>query len=356
MDLRNLQLYLKKKQTKPQGLYLICGEDIYLKDEAESLIKKKLLSGTESEEKDIEIYHGSQMNYERCLDSLSTISFFSELKIVHIREAELLKTTFVEQLVSLLSKGEQEGLAVVLSLSKIDKRKKVYKSLVEASLFVEVKSPYDSQVENWIRYIADKEKVDLAADACAYLNFLVGPSLIEISKNMKKLREVFGGEKVGKAKVHEIISKNGEMDIFAICDFLAKGQLTEAVLGLEKQLQAGANGIGMLAMLFRHFRILENILLELARDKKTSAYLSKKDLAAKVGVPTFFLDNYVKQAKVWNLKKLSKVFYALEAADLSLKSTRLKDISIFSAFFVEVSKILGNQKSEGAFKEAVYGL
>lgn len=345
MDIRGLQLHFKKEEQK--FLYIIQGEDIYLKSEAENIVRKSV------GKVDVELYYGDQINYEACLDSMQTLSFFGDMKLVHIKNADKLKNDFLEEILKLAESNNNKGLTVLLSFSKFDKRKKVLKSLMSLSIFIEVKTPYDNQVESWITYIAQKENLKIDREASAFLNFLVGPSLFEIAKGIQSLKDVFPGEPIDKAKVQELISKNGEEDIFKICDHLGKGELTESMLGLENILKTSTNGIAALNLFYRHFKILEVLLQEAAVNKKTAKYTSKKDLASKAGVPLFFLGNYQAQTKIWTLKKLNQVFQAIEAADLSLKSTRLKERSVFSGFFMEISKILGNVGRVGTYKESI---
>lgn len=349
MDIRALGLQLKKNQESP--LFIISGDDLYLKSEAEDLIKQGYLK--RNADLDIETYTAPQMDYDKCLDSLQTISFFSSTKLVQIKDVEKANQKFLESLSQFFDQGNLSGITVVLSFTKIDKRKKAIKALMSKGVLVEVKTPYDNQVETWVKYIATKEKLNLNPEAISYLNFLVGPSLSEISKSIQKLKDIFGRDLVKRADVQDFISKNGEEDIFKICDFLGKGDLTTAMLSLQYALKHGANSIGALSLFHRHFKIIEGILLEEEKSRSGGPRLSQKDLAVKVGVPPYFYTNYASQARGWNLEKVKQVFRALEAADRSLKSTGLKESTVFSGFFMEISRILGERKGLMSLSEAI---
>lgn len=349
MDIRALQLHLKKNQG--DVLFIVSGDDFYLKSEAERLIKNHFQS--QETEIDLETYTAPQMDYDKCLDSLQMLSFFSSIKLVHIKDADKVNQNFLESIQQFYSQGNISGLVVILSFSKMDKRKKTIKALMDKGCLVEVKIPYDNQVEGWIKYIAAKEKLDLKSEAVSYLNFLVGPSLSEILKSVQKLKDVFGRDPVTRSDVQEFVSKNGEEDIFKICDFLGKGELTTAMLSLEHATKHGANSIMALSLFHRHFKIIEGILTEQEKFRQTRKSLSQKDMATKVGVPPYFLANYVSQARGWNVRKVKEVFSALEAADLSLKSTGLKDTTVFSGFFMEISRILGERKGLRTLSEAL---
>lgn len=334
MDIRNLQLKLKKNE--PSSLYLIAGDDLYLKTKAEVIIKSFFEQEGES---DLETYTAPQMDYDKCLDALQTLSFFSSTKVIHVRDADKAPVKFLEDLAVFFSDGNLSGLVVILSFSKIDKRKKSLKTLISKGELVEVKTPYENQVEQWVKYIAQQEKLSLDAEAVSFLNFLVGPSLVEVSKAVEKLKDVFGKEKIGRAQVGELIAKSGEQDIFKICDMLGKGQISQANLAIEGILKSGSSAIGALSLFHRHFSILEGILASQTGGKR----LGQKELAAKVGVPPYFLANYAGQSRAWSLKKTSEVFRALEAADVSLKSTKMKERAVFAGFFMEVSRILSER-------------
>lgn len=336
MDIRNLQLKLKKGELKQ--VYVVAGDDLYLKSTAEDMIRNYFTA--KEAEIDLETYTAPQMDTEKCLDSLQTLSFFSSTKVVHIKDFDKTNAKFMEDLSKFLTEGNLKGLVILLSCNKFDKRKKVLKSILDQAELVETKTPYDNQVEQWVKFIAANEGLKMEPDAPAFLNFLVGPSLVEVSKAVEKLKDVFGKEKIGRAQIQELISKTGEQDVFKICDMVGKGQITEALLSVEHSLKYGANAIGILNLFYRHFKILNGILEAQASGKR----IGQKELAAKVGVPPYFLANYVGQTRTWTIKKIAEVFYALEAADVSLKSTKMKEQTVFSGFFIEISRILGEKK------------
>jgi len=336
VDIRNLKLQLKKENHKL--VYVVSGDDLYLKSAAEAMIKNHF--ALKEAEVDLETYTASNMDTEKCLDSLQTLSFFSSTKIVHIRDFDKANAKFAEDLSAFVQEGNLSGLVILLSCAKFDKRKKSLKAILDKAELVEVKTPYDNQVEQWVKYIAAEEGLKLEAGAAAFLNFLVGPSLVEVSKSVSKLKDVFGKEKIGRLQIQELISKTGEQDVFKICDMLGKGQITEAVLSVEYSLKHGSNAIAVLNLFYRHFKILNGILEAAASGKR----IGQKELAAKVGIPPYFLANYTSQSRTWTRKKLAEVFYAIEAADVSLKSTKMKESTVFSGFFVEVSRILGEKK------------
>lgn len=353
MDVRALNQHLNK--NKKASLYIVSGEDLYLKSEAESLIKDCYQRGFQEAgvEVDIEVYTAPQMDYDRCLDALQTISFFSSEKFIQIRNAEKANVKFLENLSQFFEKENLSGVTLVLSFTKIDKRKKAIKSLFSNAVQVEAKAPYDNQIETWIKYIAAKEKLSLNQEALSSLSFLAGPSLSEIAKSVKKLKDIFGKDPVGRLEVQEFISKSGEEDIFKICDFLGNGDITKAMLGLEYAIKHGSSSIGALSLFHRHFKIIEGILSEQEKVRAGGSRLAQKDLALKVGVPPYFFNNYASQTRSWSLPKMKQVFRALEATDQSLKSTSLKESTIFAGFFMELSRILGERRGLMSLSESM---
>lgn len=347
MDIRGLQVEISKGRKHP--LYLIMGDELYLKNEAEDLIKNFVLGKSSEEETSFEVYFGSNIDFEKCLDSLHTLPFFSSEKLIMIKEAEKLKQDQLETLSTFFKNMKPDGLTLVLSFLKADKRKKALKELIKLGVDIDVKTPYENQIPAWIDYIALKKKVNLTSKAKAQIGFMVGPSLSEIAQSIEKLAEVFKSDKIDVAEVNEVVQKTRVQDIFQICDLIGFGRIPEALQQTELSIANGQSAIGCLQLFFRHFRILEVIL----RYKDTR--ISAQDLASKAGVPKFFLQNYQSQAQGWSLSKLSKTFKALEAADLSLKSTRLSVESVFSALMLEIYGIKnikkGSQKTPNFLSE-----
>ncbi len=349
MNLQALQLHLKK--NKKDSLFIISGEDLYLIAEAKNLIKNSLT--TQNIKLDIQTYTAPQMDYDKCLDSLQNLSILSPLKLIHIKALDKAKPEFLESINQFYSQENLHGLTVLLGFTKIDKRKKNIQFLLKKGVLVEAKPPYDNQIEGWIKYIAGKKQLNLKNEAVSYLNFLVGPCLVEISNNIQKLKDLFGQNPVGREDIQSFISKRSEGDLFKICDLLGKHEVTQAMSSLEYAIKHGASSAHALSLFHRHFKIIDGVLKEQQKSREMRKSLSEKHMAVALGVPPYFLANYVNQARKWSLNKISEVFKALEAADTLLKSTGLNESTIFTGFFIEILRIIGEQKGLRSLSEAL---
>jgi DNA polymerase-3 subunit delta len=206
---------------------------------------------------------------------------------------------------------------LVLVATKLDKRKKSIKSLHENAIFVELKKPYENQVASWVDYIAYLHGLKFTPEAVGVIQQLVGTSLSEIQNEVKKIQQFIGPEQktVDVDHVLKVVSRARIESVFSLTDALGRRDRAEALVCLARLLEQGQNEIGILSLIYRQVRILSAIY----EGKKMG--LSGTRLSERVGVPEFFLRQYLEQSRVWDGEKIASTIRALHETDKALKSS-----------------------------------
>jgi DNA polymerase-3 subunit delta len=206
---------------------------------------------------------------------------------------------------------------LILAGSRLDKRKRAVKKLLDRTYAVEFKKPFDNQVPPLIRNIAHRYHFDISEDAVQMLFRLVGGQLFEIDLEIRKLIDYIGDgpRRIELEHVTAVVSQSREESVFDLAESLGRGDRVNALINLVRLLDQGQNEIGIVALLARHVRILMGIL------EGQKQGITGGKLAAHVGVPPFYVQKYIEQSRKWTLRRLEDVLLTLGDTDLALKSS-----------------------------------
>ena len=207
----------------------------------------------------------------------------------------------IDHLLPLIEKPVS-SCVLVLTDQQIDQRRKFFKVLAQNGAVVNCATLKEMQLPSWIQRVADQfgKKVDLKS--CQLLLSLVGPSMLDIHNEIMKLVQFVGQrQQITINDIQNAVSKQCLASVFDLVNALGS---YKALILLKSLLYQGQNELGILAMLARQIRIL--ILIKEAQVRKLSSF----QISQKVGVPSYFLNQYLKQGRYWNFQQL-RAFHAL---------------------------------------------
>lgn len=312
LDFRKLQQRLESKP--PAALYLLIGEESFLVREAVHLLKATCLEeGTK--DFNCDIFEGSEADAETVRDAAEMLPMMSPRRLVVYRGVDDLKDKEWEILFPLFERPV-DSTTFVLTCDSLDKRKKAFKKLNEAAVVVELKRPYDSQLLDWIDYLAFRQGIKVTREAAQLLKQFVGSNLTELHNELMKLQDYMGERKsVEAADVLQVVSQTRVDRIFDLTDAIGRRDRATALHTLANLLDHGQSEVGVLAMITRHFRILANL-----KDGQREG-LNGQKLSIKAGIPGFLLGQYLDQIRQWDESKIQKTFTVLQDTDRALKSS-----------------------------------
>jgi DNA polymerase-3 subunit delta len=295
-------------------IYLLFGEESFLINEALDELKTRAL-GAGLADFNYNLFFGQELNVGDLRDAIETLPMMASKRVVVLKEAQALKTKDFDALLPLLEDPIDSTTFIMVS-SQVDKRKKFYKTIEKKGAVVEFKRPYENQVPQWIDYISKKHGKRLTSEAKALMQQFVGTSLLEIDNEMRKLAQYSGArEQIEAQDIEEIVSKLRVDSVFALANAIGSNDRSTALFSLANLLEHGENAIGVLAMITRHFRILM-LVQEGLKEGHTQA-----SLCSRVGVPSFFIRQYIEQSKKWDKKRLDSTYQSLLQTDKALKSS-----------------------------------
>lgn len=312
-DLRKLQLSLDKKP--PAEIYFLHGEETFLVDEALKAIKEKVLVEG-AQDFNFDSFMAPETSTGQVRDAVETLPVMCARRLVIYKNVEALKDESWSELLPVLEKPVDTA-TLVLVASKVDKRKKYIKRLQESAVFVELKKPFENQIPSWIDYIAYLNGVKIGSEAVTALQELVGTNLNEINNEVKKIKQYLGdkAQKVELQDVLKVVSRARIENVFSLTDAIGRRDRAQALVCLANLLEHGQNEMGVVSLIHRQIRILSAI-----HDGRRAG-LNGQRLSQKVGVPEFFMKQYLEQARLWDKTKLVDAIRALQETDRALKSS-----------------------------------
>ncbi len=293
---------------------LLVGEEPYLLRQALHQIKSEYVQ-EDMKDFNFTVYFAGEAELEKVRDNVETLPTFAPLRVVFLKEAHELSDADWEALDPIL-KNPVDTTLFVITASRLDKRKKVFKTLSDTGLCVEFKKPYENQIPSWIQYIANLEELQISQEANHLLHRLVGSHLLEIEAEVLKLKDYISPRnRIEIDDVKSVVSKSREESIFQWTEAVASGDRIRSFELLASLLEQGQSEVGIVSLMARHVRILIRV-----KRGQELGYTGAR-LAQYVQVPPYFLNNYLKQAGLWSIRRLEQVLLTLNETDKALKTS-----------------------------------
>ncbi|MGZ3768100.1 MAG: DNA polymerase III subunit delta [Bdellovibrio sp.] len=310
------KFYKDLEKGQLASLYFLFGEEPYLLNQSVERFKYAVLTEG-AVDFNYSLFYASDADVVAVRDAVETLPMMAARRLVILKEAQELTDKEWAELEPLISAPVESTVFVILA-SKVDKRKKQVRMLLEVGDCVEFKKPYENQVPSWVNYIAQSLNLKISNDAIHLLHKLVGNNLTEIEAELKKLGDYIGEDRrIEVDDVRQVVSRSKEESVFDFTKAIGENNRIKALELLVYLIDQGQSEIGIVSLLARHVRIL------MALKRGTDEGLHGAKLAHYAQVPPYFLQNYLDQARLWSFKKLEQTLVILSETDKALKSSPL---------------------------------
>ncbi|MFP5518829.1 MAG: DNA polymerase III subunit delta [Bdellovibrionia bacterium] len=314
IEAQKLYKDFEKGDFKP--LYFLFGEEPFLINQCVERFKYAVLTEG-AVDFNFDLFYAADADVSSVRDAVETLPMMANRRLVILREAQELSDKEWAQLEPTFQQPV-DSTVFVIAASKIDKRKKSIRLLMDVGDSVEFKKPYENQVPQWVKYIAQTLSLKISDEAIHLLHKLVGNHLTEIESELKKLADYVGDrKKIEVQDVAQAVSRSREENVFDFTKAIGENDRVKALEHLVHLLDQGQSEVGIVSLVARHLRILLSV------NKGVEAGLSGAKLAHYAQVPPYFLENYVEQGRLWDTKKLEQTLVVLSDTDRALKSSPL---------------------------------
>lgn len=310
------KFYRDLENGKLSPLYFLFGEEPYLLQQSAERFKFAVLSEG-AVDFNFNTFYASDADVMNVRDAVETLPMMAPKRLVILKESQELTDKEWTELEPLLENPVDSTVFVMLA-SRIDKRKKAIRTLLDKADCVEFKKPFENQIPQWIQYIAKGLDLEISNDATHLLHKLVGNHLTEIESELKKLEGFLGDRRrVEVSDVAQTVSRSREESVFDFTRAIGENDRVKALEHLVHLMDQGQSEIGIVSLLARHIRLL------LVIKKGLEENLHGAKLAHYAQIPPYFLESYIDQTRVWTTRKLELSLVILSDTDRALKSSPL---------------------------------
>lgn len=310
------KFYRDLEEGRLSPLYFVFGEEPYLLRQSLERFKYAVLD-PETLDFNFNQYFAAEAEVHHVRDSVEMLPMMAARRLVILREAQELTDREWTELEPVIQNPVESTVFVVMA-SRVDKRKKAMKLLMEKADSIEFKKPYENQIPSWVRYIAGTLQLEISEDAVHLLHKLTGHHLLEIEAELRKLADFVGDRRrVEVQDVAAAVTRTKEENVFDFARAIGENDRVKALEQLVSLMDQGQSEVGIVALVARHIRLL----MKIKKGLDDGLYGAK--LAHFAQVPPYFLDQYLGQVKLWTVKKLEQTLVILAETDKALKSSPL---------------------------------
>ncbi|MBQ4068245.1 MAG: DNA polymerase III subunit delta [Lachnospiraceae bacterium] len=298
--MENVKKHIKEQQFN--NIYLICGEEEYLKRNIKKNLSEAIVSADDNMNRSY--YEGKNINFKEVIDLCETMPFFSDRRLVLFENTGCFEKACDELLEYLPELTTSTYLVFVEE--KVDKRSKLFKLVKSNGYVCECNHLNNDSLMKWILTRIGKENKKITRDTMNYIINSLGNDLEKISCEIEKLlcytlnKDVIEIADVDAVCIPEITGK-----IFEMIDAMGNKNKEKALELYYDLLSQKEPPMRILFMLSRQFNIMLQVK-ELS-DKR----MSKKEIEEKLNMKGFVISKIQGQLKNFTHKSIRE---ALEKA------------------------------------------
>ena len=302
---------IKNRVYKP--VYFLMGEEPYFIDKITDLIVSSVLEESQKPF-NLNILYGKDTDVSTIDSTARRFPMGADFNLVIVKEAQ--NITDIDKLNFYAQNPSQSTLLVIAyKYKKLDKRKKLYKTIQKNGVLFEAKKIYDNQVPRWIQNYLNNRNCSIEPSAGIMLTEYLGSDLAKISHELDKLLITLpkGESRITADHVETNIGISKEFNNFELMKALAKKNVLKAnrIILYFGQNQK-VNNINMtISSLFYFFSKV--LAIHFMRNE------SNASIAKALQIPPFFMGDYQIASKNYTRSKVVEIISILREYDLKSK-------------------------------------
>lgn len=272
-----LSLFKNSNRSNPQTL--IWSEDDFLNDYlAKSYINEDKFKGLDYVTVDCE-----NDGLDELIADLTESSLFSSQKLIFVKNPFFLTAKVAQKYKKQVKELEnifthvneiEDIIVMVASYEKIDRRKKITKTIISNFNLVEPKVK-SYEVGAIVKSIIKEEGYSISNSALQVLVERSDQVMDTVLSNYSKLKTVATDKKITEKSVLQNVDLSLAQNIFAVLDAAVRKNYQEAMTRLEDQLREGTNAIQLLAVFENQIELIL-VAKILAKRNRTESQIVKE--------------------------------------------------------------------------------
>ncbi|MEG0014367.1 MAG: DNA polymerase III subunit delta [Cellulosilyticaceae bacterium] len=308
-----------------QKCYLIHGEEEWIKNNFIKDIKAKVLDES-TELMNYNVFEGKEVTVLGITDVCETLPFFSEKKIVVVKNSGLFKTGKKDESEKLAEWiGDIPDFVVLLFCeTEVDKRSKLYKQVKGKYALVEAGYPGDEALVK----IFMQKNANIGQEILRYFVQNMPPNIGYALSEFEKLLDYTHGKAISKKEIDEICVFSLEQRVFTLIKEVTHKNTTQALKIYKALIDSKESPIGILVLIARQYRVMLQVKYLL------KANMPIKQIASEVGLPFFVAKETAMQVEKFSFKQLETVISMCLESDIAIKTGKMEQIKCIEMLIV----------------------
>lgn len=311
---------IKLKKLSP--VYLLMGEEEYFIDKITNLFIQNILSDVEKEF-NLNVLYGKDTSVDQIVSICKKYPLMSSYQIVLIKEAQDLSRS-IDRLLDYI-KNPLSSTILILNFKhkSFDKRKALYKEILNKGKIFESKRLYDNQVQNWISEKFSNSGYNIDRKSIILINEHLGNNLSKIDNEIIKLMTIKKDDKnIISDDIEMYIGISKEFNNFELRKALGEKKYVKA-LQIAQYFSENPNSNPLIVTISTIFDFFNKLLIF-----HSNSSVSNKKMSVLLGINPYFLNEYDIASKNYNLKSVVKIVSLIRDYDMFSKGVGVKKVNL----------------------------
>ncbi len=318
---------IKKGQFK--NVYLLMGEEVYLRNQYRKKLKDALLDPEDTMNR--AVFEGKGIQVREVIDLAETMPFFADRRVIELSDSGFAKNACPE-LADYIPEIPK-STCLILTESEVDKRGRVYKAVKKEGRVVEFKRQDDRTLARWVLGILNREERKITEETMQVFLQRTGSDMERIDRELEKLLCYTLGREVIETE-----------DVEAVCTEQTENRIFDMIQAITEQNQRKALDLyaDLLAMKEPPMRILYLITRQfhqlLQLKEMEGQGMERGEMAKAAGVPPFAVSKYMAQCRKFSKKQLRQAVEDCVDTEERVKTGQMGDQISVELLIVKYSK------------------
>lgn len=312
-----------------QSVYLLCGEEAYLKKQYKDKLKRAMADPDDS--MNFSAYEGKGINPKEVIDLAETLPFFADRRVILIENSGFFKNS-CEELAEYMPQIPKTTHFIFVE-DEIDKRSKLYKAVKNAGKIVEFTSQTEELLTRWVLTRIKKEGKNITGSVMQLFLNKVGNDMGNIDRELEKLLcYCMEKEVIEAADVEAVTTEQTTNKVFDMVNAIAEHNQRKALDLYYDLLTLKEPPMRIMYLISRQFQILLNI-----KDMSGKGF-DNAAMAKNAGIPPFAVRRNLSQAKGFTMKQLKQAIRDGVDYEEAVKTGRMNDQMAVELFLMKYSR------------------
>jgi len=320
------------KQEKIYPIYLLYGNENYLKEDISKKLRNRLIAPA-YRELNYKIFYGEKLSINELINDLKTLPMISKHKLLVIKEAEKINKNDETKLINYFDRPSlKNNFSTLIIIYKEGKpNKELITAIKRVGIAVNFSITDKSKLALWIKSKFRQSNKKITQEALFYLQSIVGSDLGRLFNEIEKIDIYTKDQKtIEKEDVMITIGGSEAVNIFKVLDAIGDKDIKNALDGLVKLNQGNLHHLSIFAMIYRQIKLILQTKLLLTKG------FNFKEVEKKLKLPYFVVEKIIKQSKKYTFKEICKSYELLNTADLEFKDSQKEPKIILEELVINI--------------------